>query len=204
MSSGNSSVKLQTNTQIRPFLSQMVIAILIFISPFLVYLHIYEPEGNLRDIYIFGYHYVHGYEDDQFFLYEVFRILPKLLLFLVWYHTAKGPLKFFILFPLWVSIMKLLIIIVPIPFYQEFKGLIKVFTAILLGLVYIISHIEYVKQEIRRFSKLDINLFKGYQIEVFASIVLVCMPLYIRLWEFVPSGLSWDVYFFKIPHLSAI
>jgi hypothetical protein len=79
-------------------------AVLVFLLPFAIYLHLFFDNEN-TDIKIIGYYYEHGYSGTRTFVWMILLKLIPLLLLIIWFiNTHKWWRYFlFLLMILWID-----------------------------------------------------------------------------------------------------
>jgi len=74
----------------------VLLAFIIVVSPFLMYLHLFFGTGS--SFSFFGHEYIHEYFDNEIFIWVVLKSAVPFLIFVIWYFTSSYKWKFF-LFP---------------------------------------------------------------------------------------------------------
>ncbi|MEM7487322.1 MAG: hypothetical protein AAF348_19105 [Bacteroidota bacterium] len=123
----------------KSFYRELAIAIILFLTPLLGYVHVLEPDGQLREITLLGWRYIHDYQDDQMLLYYTLRLFKVTILYGIWYITAKSLFRLFLLFPIWFIVSELLLTVMPTIIYKSTEGYLNITTGTILTLFYVLT-----------------------------------------------------------------
>ncbi len=84
----------------RKFKLDLLLATVILIIPFLIYLHLLFDRENNGIIDIFGIQFEHGFADASIFIWNILSKLIPILLLIIWFHVSPYWWRFFILAPI--------------------------------------------------------------------------------------------------------
>ena len=111
----------------RKYIWDIILAIVIIVLPFLLYIHVYIEESELTYFMILDYKYEHGARGVKYFIYYVSTKLIPISVLGIWFLTSSNWWRYFILIPILFLLYGLTKIVYPTDFDKNHHIYFSVF-----------------------------------------------------------------------------